>query len=102
MTAPKSQPPANFEQSMERLGQIVEKLEEGDLPLEQSLELFEEGVRLSRLAQERLDSAQQRIERLLTVDAQGKARTAPFESSIGDRDVPPSADPSTEEEEPPF
>ena len=89
MTAPKTQPPANFEQSMERLGQIVEKLEEGDLPLEQSLELFEEGVRLSRLAQERLDAAQQRIERLLTVDAQGKARTAPFEST-------------NDEEEPPF
>ena len=74
---------------MERLGQIVEKLEEGDLPLEQSLELFEEGVRLSRLAQERLDAAQQRIERLLTVDAQGKARTTPFEST-------------NDEEEPPF
>jgi exodeoxyribonuclease VII small subunit len=90
MTSPKSSapPPPTFEQSMERLGHIVEKLEEGDLPLEQSLELFEEGVRLSRLAQERLDAAQQRIERLLSVDAQGKARTAPFES--------------TDDEEPPF
>ena len=87
MTAPKSQPPQTFEQSMERLGHIVEKLEEGELPLEQSLELFEEGVRLSRLAQERLDAAQQRIERLLTVDAQGKVRTAPFESS--DDEEPP-------------
>ncbi len=66
---------------MERLTHIVEKLEEGDLALEQSLALFEEGVRLSRLAQERLDAAQQRIERLLTVDAQGKTRTAPFEST---------------------
>jgi len=66
---------------MERLTHIVEKLEEGDLALEQSLALFEEGVRLSRLTQERLDAAQQRIERLLTVDAQGKTRTAPFEST---------------------
>jgi len=89
MSTPKSAPPSlTFEQSMERLGHIVEKLEEGELPLEQSLELFEEGVRLSRLAQERLDAAQQRIERLLTVDAQGKARTATFES--------------TDDEEPPF
>ncbi len=78
----------NFEQSMERLSHIVEKLERGDLPLEESLKLFEEGVRLSRLAQDRLDNAQQRIERLLTVDSQGKARTAPFES--------------TDDEEPPF
>ena len=103
MTSPKEAAPASlsFEQSMERLTHIVEKLEEGDLPLEQSLALFEEGVRLSRLAQERLDSAQQRIERLLTVDAQGRSRTAPFESTLADRDVPPSADPSTDEE-PPF
>jgi exodeoxyribonuclease VII small subunit len=95
MTAPKdaagSAPPqsVSFEQSMERLTHIVEKLEEGELPLEQSLALFEEGVRLSRLAQERLDAAQQRIERLLTVDQKGAARTAPFQST-------------DDEEEPPF
>ncbi len=91
MTSPKeSAPPSlSFEQSMERLTHIVEKLEEGDLPLEQSLALFEEGVRLSRLAQERLDAAQQRIERLLTVDAQGRSRTAPFESTAEDDEEPP-------------
>ncbi len=91
MTSPKdSAPPSlSFEQSMERLTHIVEKLEEGDLPLEQSLALFEEGVRLSRLAQERLDAAQQRIERLLTVDAQGRSRTTPFESTADDDDEPP-------------
>jgi exodeoxyribonuclease VII small subunit len=91
MTAPKdSAPPqsVSFEQSMERLTHIVEKLEEGDLPLEQSLALFEEGVRLSRLAQERLDAAQQRIERLLTVDPQGRARTAPFQSTDDESDPP--------------
>jgi exodeoxyribonuclease VII small subunit len=91
MTSREPPPPSsqlNFEQSMERLAHIVEKLERGDLPLEKSLELFEEGVRLSRLAQERLDGAQQRIERLLTVDAQGKARTAPFESTGDDEDPP--------------
>jgi exodeoxyribonuclease VII small subunit len=75
---PDSREAASFEQSMERLSRIVEKLEQGDLPLEQSLQLFEEGVRLSRLAQERLDTAQQRIERLLTVDSQGRPRTTPF------------------------
>ena len=80
--------PASFEQSMERLTRIVEKLEQGDLPLEQSLQLFEEGVRLSRMAQERLDSAQQRIERLLTVDSQGRPRTAPFETTPEDEEMP--------------
>ena len=91
MTAPKSESPASlsFEQSMERLTHIVEKLEEGELPLEQSLALFEEGVRLSRLAQERLDAAQQRIERLLTVDQQGRARTAPFQSTEAEDEEPP-------------
>ena len=93
MTAPKDKeaPPQSisFEQSMERLTHIVEKLEEGELPLEQSLALFEEGVRLSRLAQERLDAAQQRIERLLTVDPQGRARTAPFQSTESEDEEPP-------------
>ena len=82
----------SFEQSMERLSRIVEKLEQGDLPLEQSLQLFEEGVRLSRMAQERLASAQQRIERLLTVDSQGRPRTTPFEAvanATGGDEEPP-------------
>lgn len=74
-----------FEQSMDWLSRIVEKLEQGDLPLEQSLQLFEEGVRLSRMAQERLDTAQQRIERLLTVDSQGRPRTTPFNTQ-GDKE----------------
>ncbi len=82
-------PSLNFEQSMERLAKIVEKLERGDLPLEKSLELFEEGVRLSRLAQTRLDGAQQRIERLLTVDSQGRTRTAPFEQAQDPTDDDP-------------
>jgi exodeoxyribonuclease VII small subunit len=85
----KAPPPSiPFEQSMDRLARIVEKLEKGDLPLEQSLQLFEEGVRLSRMAQERLDSAQQRIERLLTVDSQGRPRTAPFATTEPEEEPP--------------
>jgi len=72
---------AGFEQSMARLAKIVEQLEKGDLPLEESLKLFEEGVKLSRAAQERLDAAQQKVEKLLSVDAQGKPKTAPFETT---------------------
>jgi exodeoxyribonuclease VII small subunit len=81
---PSEKPPSSsvsFEQAMERLTSIVTQLERGELPLEDSLRLFEEGVKLSRMAQERLDSAQQRIERLLSVDAQGRPKTAPFEST---------------------
>jgi exodeoxyribonuclease VII small subunit len=68
-----------FEAIKKRLGEIVEKLEDGDLPLEESLRLFEEGVALSRAAQEKLDGAEKRIEVLLKVDADGNAKTAPFE-----------------------
>lgn len=55
----------NFEVSLTALEKIVRELERGDLPLERSLELFEEGVRLSRECQERLNSAERRIELLL-------------------------------------
>ena len=67
----------------------MNKLEEGDLSLEDSLRLFEEGVKLSRVSQEKLDSAQRKVEQLLGVDAEGRPRTAPFETTgNGDDDVP--------------
>ena len=58
----------SFESSLRELEQIVEQLEAGDLPLEQSLELFEQGVRLSRECQRRLDEAEQKVEILLKGD----------------------------------
>jgi exodeoxyribonuclease VII small subunit len=54
-----------FEDVLARLNTVVEKLETGELPLEASLALFEEGVRLSRQASARLDEAERRVERLL-------------------------------------
>lgn len=57
-----------FEASLERLHAIVEQLEGGDLDLEESLKLFEEGVRLSRASQARLNSAEKRVEELLSID----------------------------------
>jgi exodeoxyribonuclease VII small subunit len=61
----------SFEASLEALERIVRQLEGGDLPLEKSLELFEQGVRLSRECQERLNQAERRIEVLLR-DNQGR------------------------------
>ncbi|MFO0569876.1 MAG: exodeoxyribonuclease VII small subunit [Polyangiaceae bacterium] len=61
----------SFENALERLSDIVEKLESGDLPLERSLELFEEGVRLARASQAKLDEAERRVEQLLSIDEQG-------------------------------
>ncbi len=55
----------SFESALARLAEIVEALEKGDLPLERSLALFEEGVRLSRLGAERLENAELRVEQLL-------------------------------------
>jgi exodeoxyribonuclease VII small subunit len=82
---PRALAPASFESSMARLTEIVEQLEQGDLALEDSLRLFEEGVKLSRASQERLDRAQKRVEELLRVDDAGNARTAPFATTQDDR-----------------
>ena len=58
----------SFEAILERLGRVVETLEKGDLPLEESLKVFEEGVRLTRDGQRRLDAAERRIEKLLSTE----------------------------------
>ena len=63
----------SFETSAERLAAIVEQLESGELPLESSLKLFEEGVQVARAAQRRLDRAERRVDELLGVDERGEA-----------------------------
>jgi exodeoxyribonuclease VII small subunit len=73
MTAEKS-----FESSLDELEQIVRQLEAGDLPLDRSLELFEQGVRLSRECQKRLDEAERKVEILLRGN-DGAFKAAPFE-----------------------
>ena len=70
--------PKTFESSLEELERIVRELEQGDLTLEKSLELFERGVKLSRECQERLSQAERRIE-MLTRDNQGRAIITAFE-----------------------
>ena len=70
----------SFEASLEALERIVKQLEGGDLPLEKSLELFEQGIRLSRECQERLTQAERKIEVLLR-DNQGRPVTAPFDKA---------------------
>jgi exodeoxyribonuclease VII small subunit len=56
----------SFESILSRLEAAVEKLEDGDLPLEKALAVFEEGVALSRAGSSRLDAAERRIEELLS------------------------------------
>ncbi len=70
----------SFEDAARRLAEIVEQLEGDALSLEQSIALFEEGVRVNRQAQARLDEAEKRVEELLSVGPSGEPRTRAFES----------------------
>ena len=74
----KEEQPRTFEASLESLEQIVRQLESGDLALEKSLELFEQGIRLSRECQDRLSQAERRIEVLMR-DNQGRTVVSAFE-----------------------
>lgn len=56
----------SFEKILERLSVVVEQLEDGEIPLEQALLTFEQGIALSRVGQKRLDEAERRIEVLLS------------------------------------
>jgi len=67
-----------FEDALKRLEKIVSRLEEGDIPLEESLKLFEEGIRLSRLCGQKLDEIEKRVEILLR-DKGGVLRSQPFD-----------------------
>ena len=59
-----------FEKALERLDEIVTLLETGDAPLDKSLSLFEEGVRLVKLCNEKLDIADKTIKQLVCVDGE--------------------------------
>ena len=72
-----------FEDALQRLEEIVDKLESGELPLEQSLKVFEEGVGLARRCAKYLEEAEKRIE-TLTKDDAGLLKTEPFELETDD------------------
>jgi exodeoxyribonuclease VII small subunit len=69
-----------FEAALARLEELVKELEQGDLPLEQSLKLFEEGIKLSRICNSRLEEAERKVE-ILMKDKDGKIAAQPFEES---------------------
>ena len=73
----KTHPVAKFEDCLQQLEKIVEQLERGDLPLEQSLVLFEEGIRLSASCRQELESTEGKVEMLLKQN--GKLQAVPFE-----------------------
>ncbi len=70
----------DFEKKLSRLEEIVDKMETGDQALEESLKMFEEGVKLVRDCQTQLNAAEQKVKVLLAVDSQGQAKTSDFEA----------------------
>lgn len=69
----------SFEQALARLEEIVRLLERGEAPLDRSIELYQEGDRLKRLCEERLKSAQARIERIAIGPDGRPEATSPFD-----------------------
>ncbi|MEX5213285.1 MAG: exodeoxyribonuclease VII small subunit [Nitrospiraceae bacterium] len=80
-----------FEQAMARLETIVEELERGELPLDESLRIFEEGIRLSKTCLKMLNEAERKVE-ILMQDRDGKRslRAVTFDESDDDRPLTPS------------
>jgi exodeoxyribonuclease VII small subunit len=64
----KKRPGLNFEEALSELETLVERMEQGELSLEESLRTFERGVELTRACQQALDEAQQRVEVLTRKD----------------------------------
>lgn len=67
----------SFEESLNKLETIVERLEMGDLSLEESLKLFEEGVQLSAACKQELDDAEGKVE-MLVKQRDGSMKAVPF------------------------
>ncbi len=74
-----------FEEALKELEEIVNRLEQGEIPLEEALQLFEQGVKLSCWCHTKLDEAQKRVEVLLKDEA-GKMKARPFDQGAGEGD----------------
>jgi exodeoxyribonuclease VII small subunit len=75
--------PHDFESALQRLEEIVKAMEEGNLPLASSLELFEEGIKLSRFCHSKLDEAERKVE-ILVKKPDGTMEPTPFSSETGE------------------
>lgn len=67
-----------FEDSMEELENIVEQMEKGDLTLEESLKAFERGIKLTRICQQALTDAEQKVQ--ILIEQNGNQTLEPFEN----------------------
>ncbi|MFH5184848.1 exodeoxyribonuclease VII small subunit [Paenibacillus sp. TAB 01] len=73
----------SFEQAMDKLEQIVALLESGDVPLEQAIELFQEGMKLSQLCGQKLEQVERKIEILM--EQEGGLVKKPFNPSADEK-----------------
>ena len=71
-----------FEEALAKLEKIVEELESGRLPLEESIARYEEGIKLSQACSQKLEAAKKRIEILVKSD-KGELQTEPFSTKKG-------------------
>lgn len=92
---------AGFEDSLGELQQIVARLEDGSLHLEESMLQFEQGVGLLRQCYQVLESAEQRIEILTGADREGNPKTAPFDGSATFDSSAGTSRPDDEDKPPP-
>lgn len=72
----------DFERALDELEKLVERMEQGDLTLEESLKSFERGMELTKQCQSALDQAQQKVDKLLEQD--GDIQVTPFEGQQSD------------------
>jgi len=70
-----------FEKDLEKLEEIVAALEEGELPLDEALKRFEDGIKLAKRCEKALADAEKKIE-ILTKNAEGQLETQPFEEEV--------------------
>lgn len=76
--AKKTSSPLDFEQALKELEELVSRMEQGELTLEESLKCFERGIQLTRACQRALKEAEQKVERLVRTG--DRAETVPFAS----------------------
>lgn len=89
------EPEQTFESALGRLEQIVEEMEADRLPLEDLLQRYEEGTRLVKVCQEKIEAAERRIE-IITRGAAGKPQLSPFEAAAPAAANAPAAAPKAQ------
>lgn len=76
-----------FEEALKKLEKIVDELEDGDIPLDDALEKYEEGIRLSKMCAKKLEAAKKKVEILLKSE-DGSAELKPFDEKTAEEEAP--------------